>query len=246
MIVSCEYAGMTRNASTRLLIAAFSILLFQPSLAAPDRASLLSAWAEAMTTLPSTLAFEERDDGGYHLADDSLPYEGEVRVVSSIVRPVPMAESTGFTHTGLVEFELVDLPAELRESQSYYYWLADRQMLYYSDADDGWLASAQYQAALQTSYEEPYAFGPLSFMLNYGIWVVLLALLLWVFLTLSRQQRKARTLMDETASINEMARENIERSAEIQQESIEITRKVLEIQEANRRVLEQIRDNTAR
>ena len=49
-------------------------------------------------------------------------------------------------------------------------------------------------------------------------------------------------LMDDSSSINQLARENLDRSAEIQKESIEITRQMLDAQKANTRVLEQIRD----
>ena len=79
-------------------------------------------------------------------------------------------------------------------------------------------------------------------MLNYGIWIFLIALLVWVFLAFNKQHKKARALIDDSSSINERARENLDRSAEIQKESIEITRQILDIQKANTRVLEQIRD----
>lgn len=244
---TCDDLTMTGKAAVRLLIVTLGVLQGAVTLAAADRDSLVAAWAEAMAGMPGTETFEARDDGRYYLADESLPYEGEVRIVSSLVRPADvMTESSDFTHTGMVEFELIDLPQERRENQSYYYWLSDRQSLYYSADADAWLSPADYRVALQESYGPPPSFGPLSFMLNYGIWAFLLLLLAWVFLTLNKHQRKAKNMMDETVAINEMARENIERSAEIQQESIEITRKVLEIQQTNQRLLEQIRDNTGR
>ena len=51
--------------------------------------------------------------------------------------------------------------------------------------------------------------------------------------------------MDESSSINVMARENLERAAELQNESMQIAREILEIERGNRQVLEQIRDKMA-
>jgi len=211
--------------------------------AEPDRQSLIDAWVEFMPSAPGTTAFEVRGDGVYYLEDENLPYAGEVRLVSALVRPAEAtAEGVPFTHMGVVEFKLADLPVERLQTQNYYYWLADRQTLHFSEADEAWVGPAAYRTAIQSFYSRDESFGPLSFMLNYGIWIFLVALLIWVFSLLNRHNRKARSLMDDSASINEKARENLERSEKMQKEAIEISRALLDIQKANSKLLEQIRD----
>ncbi len=213
------------------------------SAAEPNRQSLIDAWADYMPTAPGTVVFEARGDDLFYLEDENLPYAGELRLVGALVRPAEaVSEDAEFTHLGMLEMTLIDLPAERLQSQNYYYWLADRQTLHYSETEQAWLGPDAYREALQDFYAGDVSFGPLSFMLNYGIWVFLIALLVWVFLAFNKQHKKARALMDDSSSINQLARENLDRSAEIQKESIEITRQMLDVQKANTRVLEQIRD----
>lgn len=238
-----------RRIPIQRMLACVTLCIFSAVASAqPDRDSLIDAWAELMRTAPGTVSFERRGDDTFFLQDDSLPYEGEVRIVGVLVRSAEAQYTvSAFTHMGSVEFDLVALPVERRASQTYLYWMLDRQLLYYSEDEQAWLGQADYTRALQGQYGGPTEnFGLLSFMLNYGIWIALLALLVWTFLFLGRHQTKAKALIDDSASINEMARKNLERSAELQQESIEMTRQILEIQKANQALLTQIRDNTQR
>lgn len=232
------------NTSIRkvLVLAALAVSV-SAGAAEPSRQSLIDAWVEFMPSAPGTIAFEVRGDGVYYLEDENLPYAGEVRVVSALVREAEAAaDGMPFTHMGMVEFQLVELPAERLQTQNYYYWLADRQTLHFSDVDETWVGPAAYRDAIQDFYGRDDSFGPLSFMLNYGIWIFLVALLVWVFSLLNRHSRKARSLMDDSASINEKARENLERSEQMQKEAIEISRALLDVQKANKKLLEQIRD----
>ena len=77
---------------------------------------------------------------------------------------------------------------------------------------DGWLDLKAYQQSFTSPESLTSSWGLLMFMTNYGIWILLIALLLSGFVVLSRQQKKAKTLMDEGADINRMARENLERA----------------------------------
>lgn len=234
--------------SLQVLACALCCLLSTAATAAPDREGLIEAWVAHMQTASGTISFERSGEDTFLLRDDSLPYDGEVRIVGALVRPteVQFVESA-FSHMGSVEFDLVTLADDRRYTQTYSYWMTDRQLFYYSENREAWLGQADYALAVQEEYgSKGAAFGPLSFMLNYGIWIALLALLVWVFRVLGRHQKEATSLMDDSASINEMARKNLERSAELHEESIEMTRQILEVQKANQALLTQIRDNTSR
>ncbi len=229
------------------LLAALLCTSIAANAAEPNRQALIDAWSEYMPTTPGTLEFEPRGDETYFIKDENLPYEGELRIIGAVVRPIEIgAGGASFTHLGLIEFELVGLAEDLRESQSYYYWLADRQSLYFSEADRAWLGSAAYSAAFQDYYVNETSFELLSFMLNYGIWILLIVLVVWVFAALRKHSREARALMDDSASINDQARENLDRSEKMQKEIIEISRRTLELQESNNRLLEDIRDSLKR
>ena len=229
------------------------VLLLLPGLfaaaaasAQPDRDSLLEAWEAYMASLPATAGFEKTGDETYRLEDTELPYSGDVRIVAAIVRPPDDSGVVAeFTHFGMVEFELPDLPPERLGSQTYYYWLGDRQTLHYSNTQQAWLDPRAYRQAITETYGGDLSLGGLSFMLNYGIWVLLVALLVFVFIAVSRQSRKARNLMDDSASINEKARQNLDRSEKLQDQVLAIAREFRDLQAENnellRRMLETLR-----
>ena len=206
--------------------------------AGPDKESLLEAWEEYVRGLPGTVALEAKDDGAYRLQDADLPYDGELRVVSALVRSAENAGfDTGFSHMGIVEFALADLPSERLASQGYYYWLADRQTLHYSPSQQRWIGGQEYQESLTDLYGGEGAFTGLSFMLNYGIWILLIALLLFAFLALGRQAKKARSLMDESWNINQQAKRNLDRSERMQDEVLTIAREARDLQRENNELL---------
>ena len=214
--------------------------------AAPDRDSLLQAWEAYIASLPGTTRFEATGNGTYRLVDADLPYEGEVKIVGALVRP---SESTGvdneFTHLGMVDFELVDLPAERLSSQLYYYWVADRQTLHYSQTQDAWVDAVAFRESFADQYDFSANLSFMTFMMNYGIWVLLAALIVFLFIAVHKQQKKNRALMDETAAINEQARQNVERAASLQDELLALSREGLDIQresnETLKRMLEALR-----
>lgn len=111
-----------------------------------DRESLISAWEAHIAALPSTSAFEKTGDGTYQLTDTDLPYEGELLLRGALVKSSGVPEGSPFTHMGMLEIELTDLPEERLASQLYYYWIADKQMLYYSADRKTWVSQADYTA----------------------------------------------------------------------------------------------------
>ena len=227
----------------QLIVLTVAGLLAQNAVAEPDRESLLAAWEAHVAALPGTVEFEILGDGLYRLNDSDLPYEGELKVVGALVRS---AESPGFetdfTHFGMVDMQLTDLPVERLSSQSYYYWLADRQSLHFSAAEQAWVSAAAYQAAIAEQYTPDVSFGTMNFMLNYGVWVLLLLLLAYVFYIGNRQAKKARALMDDTEAINRKASENLDRSERLQDEVLSISRETRDLQAENNALLRKMLD----
>ncbi len=226
-----------RNTVSVILLA---LCAFPPvnALADADRESLVAAWEAHITGLPGTESFEKTADGVYQLKDTDLPYEGELNLLGVLVRPSESAGfETDFTHFGMIEFELTNLPAERLSSQVYFYWLADRQTLHYSESAQEWVDASTYQASITDLYSGTPSFSALSFMLNYGIWVLLIGLIIFVFVGLNKQTKKARSLMDDTADINEQARKNLDRAEAMQDEVLSIAREARDLQKENNELL---------
>ena len=227
-----------------LVTLVLAALLADAAFAEPDRDSLVSAWEAHISGLPGTELLEKTSDDTYHYKDTDLPYDGELKLIGALVRPSESAGfETEFTHFGMVDFELADMPAERLSSQVYFYWLADRQTLHYSETTDAWVDATAYQASIADLYSVGPSMGVLSFMLNYGIWLVLLALLLFVFIAFNRQTRKASAMMDETAAINQMARENLDRAEAMQDEVLAIARETRDLQKESNELLGKMLDS---
>ena len=209
--------------------------------AAPDRESLVAAWEVHVRSLPGTESLEASGDETYRLKDSDLPYDGELKIRGVLVRPnESTAVEMDFSHLGMIEMELTDLPKDRLTSQVYYYWLADRQTLHYSVTEDRWVNTAEYQAALTEMYSPNLSLGPLSFMLNWGIWIGLGALVIFVWVALGKQTRKARGLMDDTEAINQKASDNLDRAQSMQDEVLAIARETRDLQAENNELLKQM------
>ena len=211
-----------------------------------DRESLISAWEAHIASLPSTTTFEKTGEDSYQLIDTELPYEGGLSLKGALVRPIGAPGDGVFSHTGLLEFELADLPPERLASQFYYYWIADKQMLYYSTASKSWVSQADYTTEFSEEYGLDGSFGFMSFMMRYGIWILLVALIVFIFRGVNSQLKKNRSLMDETAAINEKARENVDRAQAMQDEVLSISRQSLELQSENNETLKKILEAVSR
>ena len=248
LVETLLFRSRTTVVSIMRVTAAFIILLVGAlathyARAEPNRDSLVEAWEAHIAARPSTVIFESVGDGVYRLEDSDLPYEGELKVVGALVRSADTAGyDTGFNYLGMVDFQLSDMPADRMSSQVYYYWLSDRQTLHYSEAEQRWVDTADYQASISDIYSSGSSFGALSFMLNYGIWVIIIGLLVFTFVAIGRQAKKARSLMDETAAINQKARENIERAEGLQDEVLAIARESRDLQSENNALLRQLLD----
>ena len=227
----------------RIILVLLGLCVGGMAYAEADKESLLEAWDGHVRSLPGTIALEETDEGTYRLQDTDLPYEGTLRLVSALVRSADNAGfDTGFSHMGIVEFTLDDLPSERLASQSYYYWLADRQTLHYSTAEQRWVGGDEYQATLTNLYGGESTSTGLSFMLNYGIWILLAGLIVLAAIAVARQSRKASSLMDQSRGINQRASDNLDRAQTMQDEVLAIAREARDLQRENNDLLAQIRD----
>lgn len=226
-----------------LVVMLLGALVAQEARAEANRESLIKSWEAHIASLPGTARFESVGDGEYQFKDTDLPYEGALTIVGALVSPHETAGyDTGFTHMGMVDFRLTDLPEDLLSSQVYYYWLNERQTLYFNDAEQRWVNTATFQASFADMYDIDSSFGALSFMLNYGIWIFLIALIFFVFIAVGKQAKKARSLMDDSAVINEKARENIDRAEGLQDELLAIARESRDLNLESTVLLRQILD----
>ena len=217
-----------------------------PAHAEADRASLIKAWEAYMASLPSITNFEKTGDGKYRFSDTELPYEGELILHGALVRSLGTPDDSIFSHTGMLEFELADLPEERLSSQLYYYWIADKQMLYYSTIRGDWISQTQYTDEFSGNYGYDSNFWFMSFMMKYGIWILLIVLIVFLFRGVNTQMKKNRALMDDTAAINEKARENVDRAQAMQDEVLAISRQSLELQAQNNETLKKILEALSR
>ena len=226
------------------LIAVVLTALYAPQVSADaSRESLVAAWEAHIASLPGTISFEAVGDGVYEFEDSDLPYAGKLTIVGALVRSTESAGyQTGYSHTGMVDFRLSDLPEERLSSQVYYYWLTDRQSLHYSEAEQRWVDTATFQQSITNMYDTGTTFSALYFLLNYGVWIVLILLALFGIVAVSKQTRRARALMDDSASINEQARQNIDRAEGLQDELLAIARETRDLQSQNNALLQQMLD----
>ncbi len=226
------------------LIAVVLTALYAPQVSADaSRESLVAAWEAHIASLPGTISFEAVGDGVYEFEDSDLPYAGKLTIVGALVRSTESAGyETGYSHTGMVDFRLSDLPEERLSSQVYYYWLTDRQSLHYSEAEQRWVDTATFQQSITDMYDTGTTFSALYFLLNYGVWIVLILLALFGIVAVSKQTRRARALMDDSASINEQARQNIDRAEGLQDELLAIARETRDLQSQNNALLQQMLD----
>lgn len=229
-----SHMRITASVFLLALCALFSV----DAVADADRESLIAAWEAHIAGLPGTESFDKTADDVYQYKDTDLPYEGELKLLGVLVRTSESAGfETDFTHFGMVDFELTDMPVERLSSQVYYYWLADRQTLHYSKSAQEWVDASAYQESITNLYGGSPSYGALSFMLSYGIWILLIGLLIFVFVGINRQAKKAHSLMDESAEINDKARQNLDRAEAMQDEVLSIARETRDLQKESNELL---------
>jgi len=198
------------------------LLLFLPVLAwaAPDRAGLIAAWESAMRR---DGALDAQADGGYRYRSDAIGYDGAVKITSAIVRNDGFDDigQAGAGTMGTVDFDLVDRPAESKDSMStgLMMWKAEHQSFIYDDPRQAWQSTTDWA---RSHYGDRGGAGRpfvlLRWLMDYAIPVGLFAFFIALFWWFSRVQRQSGSTMKDASDINRMARENVERAAQLQEE----------------------------
>jgi hypothetical protein len=221
------------------------LILVLPAVAwaAPDRAGLIQAWEAAMR---KDGALEAQADGGYRYRSESIGYDGGVKIVSAIVRPSDVWDADRGA-TGTVDFDLGDVPTVRGDAAptGLATWKAERQSFVYDGAKQSWQTSMDW-ARSRYRGEGGYRDATIRWLLGYGAPVGLLTLLVLVFLWLGRVQRQAKRQLAGASEVNRLARENIERSALLQEEQRARMLESLELARRNAATLDAILEELRR
>lgn len=222
----------------RVLFLLLILLLPVIASAASDRAGLIKAWEADMRRDDKLDALP---DGSYHFKSESLGYDGSVRLLAAIVREdAGMGRNgSGMRASGSVDFDLTDLSPEQRASNVVGIWKAGRQNFVFDGEKNAWLSIAAWVKAQNRSSSFGEGFSSAGFVLDAALLGFLLFLLL-VFWLVLRQQRRSRSLLDESSALNRMGRENIERTGELRETQAATMRESLELARHNAQTLDAI------
>lgn len=217
------------------------LLLVLPAFAcaAPDRADLIHAWETAMR---GAGALDAQPDGTYRYRSEAIGYDGNVKIVSAIVRPNEddTGEQADVAATGSVDFDLVDLPERSGDSPStgLMMWKVERQNFVYDAATQAWQTSTDWAKARYSRSAHGSAIT--GWLANHLSTVVFVAFLAFVFWWLSRVQRQTKSQMSDASDVNRMARENVERAAQLQEQQRAMMAESLELARRSTAALESI------
>lgn len=213
------------------------ILLFLPVLtfAAPERAGLISAWEAAMgrdgtlDTLP---------DGSYHYRNESIGYDGRVKVVSAIVRTADERGPDDISANGSIDFDLIDMPSAPEGPPSFGLasWKADRQSFVYNIDKQIWQSTMEWASA---RYRDQGWFNRDWLLMNAlpVVFVVLFGFVLWNAI---RQQRRVGRHLAASEEVNRMGRESLELASGMREAAMAVVQESLAIARRNAETLDAI------
>lgn len=221
------------------------LILLLPAFAsaAPDRAGLIQAWETAMRK-DGTLDAQASGDYRYH--NESLGYDGRVRLLTAIVRAEKSGQNADdhVTARGSVDFELSDLPAAQGGAPSVGLssWKAERQSFVYMNDRQAWLTIAEWASSYYRGGDRMTA----ETWSRWGLLLALLAVLALAVAFVLVVQRRAFRLLRDSAEVNRLGRENIARAAEMRDAQVATTRESLELARHNAATLDAILDELRR
>lgn len=220
----------------KILALVLSILVSQGALSAPDKAGLRAAWEQAMRAGGAELEAGETD--AYRLVDPNLPYDGELKLVGLTVRADGAGEMAGaFSHSGFVEFQLSNLQPPLLHSQTYYLWAGDRQNFFYFPDHARWTTAQNMPTALSAGSPRRTIARQLWTWLPILILLLMVAFVVFLIRKANGQQRRAGSIIEDSAALNVKARENLEFARKMHEEQIAIARSNNELMQDNNRLL---------
>jgi len=220
----------------RRLVLLFLLLVPALAVAAPDRAGLIKAWESAMR---HDGALDAQADGEYHYRNESLGYDGRVKLLTAIVQTdrLPGGDVTKVQARGTVDFDLPDLPTAPANAMSIgvQSWKSERESFLYDADKQVWLSIMEWAKGRQHG-EGGRAFSWLLDWMPIGL-VVIVVIVFWGAF---RIQRRAGRQLTDSADIGRRSRETIERAAKLQDEQKARTEESLSLARRNTALLESI------
>lgn len=202
---------------------------------APDRASLIAAWEQ---TVSRGARLVRTGPDRYTIEADEIGYRGPLSIQAVLVREQP-ATGAGFSHVGVVDFALDDLPAGRANSHAVMVWRSGMQQFYF-DAARGWRAPDELAQEMTQAFDSG-GLGLMAAAAGSGMIFLLplavLGLILWLGV---RNNRRANAVLDETRGFNDEARQELERSRAQQDEQMQILRRSVALSEDSNRLLREI------
>ena len=218
-------------------LALLFMLLPALACAAPDRAGLIQAWEAAMRR-DGTLDIQP--DGEYHYRNESLGYDGRVKLLTAIVQPRPQSgeEASKAPAHGTVDFDLPDLPAAQQNAVSIgiQSWKSDRESFVYDADKQAWLSIMDWA---RERYRGEGG-GVLHWLLDYAVPIGLLVLLAAIFWGAFRIQRRAGRQLTDSSEITRLSRKNVERAEQLQEAQKARMEETLALARRNTALLEAI------
>jgi hypothetical protein len=232
-LLACGSAAVAQDPAPAAAVpAAAAPVAATPS---PDRASLVAAWER---TISRDAKLARTGPDRYTIEADEIGYRGPLSINAVLVREQP-ASGAGFSHVGVVDFALDELPAGRANSHAVMVWRSGAQQFYF-DAARGWRASDELAQEMTQAFDSS-GLGLLAAAGGSGLIFLLplavLGLIVWLGM---RNSRRARNLFDETRGLNDEARRDLERNRALQDEQMQILRRSIALNEDSNRLLREI------
>ncbi|MCK4421398.1 hypothetical protein KAW18_07500 [candidate division WOR-3 bacterium] len=210
-----------------LFLGFFIALTSLPALAEPTEATLIEAWETIQRNDPETVVFEKLGENLYKFKTERFPFDGKLKILNVSVDD-RMKDYEYGNIMGIIEVELVDLPADfsLKYSYSYSMW-GQNNMLYYDEETDGWLTSNEYYAKTQEKLPKT----PSLFFLNilsYGPILILIVFIVFSLIVIANLQRKNKQYMDHALELTEKSIELVRKSLDLGEDSNKTLKEILE------------------
>jgi hypothetical protein len=200
--------------------------------AKPDEGSLLAAWEAALKTDPATEVLEKTAERTYRFKTKLFPFDGELKVLNTLIQDYGDEEyAPGFAF-GSVEVELVGFSQEqmTRYARSYSYWY-QLNTLFFDRQSGRWLSAKEYRATAFS--RNPLRAGNpfVSWLAQNYFWMImaLLALFLWWLAKKSgRQFKSALAKQNEAMEFTQRAIALSEKAVQLNEEANLLLKEILQ------------------
>jgi len=197
----------------------------------PDERSLLAAWEQALRTDPNTEILEKTADRSYHFKTKLFPFDGELRVLNTLVQDFSEEEYLPGFVFGTVEVELVGFSQELmaKYARSYGYWY-ELNTLYFDLHGGRWLTAREYRSVMPRRMKDRYG-SPLHWLAQNYFWIIMLLLaifLWWVAKRSGKQMKSALQRQDEVMDISRRSIALSERAVALNEEGNMVLKEILQ------------------